>query len=201
MIRKIAYFSLIISVLAAAGCSAASTTNTSSNANTAIAVSNAPDPTQNANIAPPANSAIAGIPNAPANLALKEDPTRNAKIKTMTNPAPDNSEVSVSLGEYPIETRTFKSHPQLAKVERIQDVANKKTIVKVYLKNGQVRELGDGKIQNPMGAAANDILQALTGAASPPTAQPDVKKPTAAPPPPASETQSEQAPADQKKPE
>lgn len=160
---------LVVSITAA--CSSApapiETAGSNGGSNTAtFAAANNVDPTINANVpTPAANSAIPGIPNAPANLKIsKEDPTRNAKPQVIGQPAPDNSMITTSLGQDAVETRTFKNHQQLAKVERIQDLANKKTIVKVYLRNGQVREVPEGKISNPMAAPATEILQALQGA-------------------------------------
>ncbi len=162
------------------GCSNGTTT-TNSNANAAIVVNtNAAsnlDVVNNpsaANVAAPAtNSAIPGIPGAPANVQVsKNDPTRgNAKPQMVSVPAPDNSEVTNTLGENAVSTRVFKNHPQLAKVEQINDIANKKVTVKVYLRNGKVVEVPEGKIDNPMAAPAANILQAAgTGgqAAAPP---------------------------------
>jgi hypothetical protein len=108
----------------------------------------------------------------------KGDPTKNAKVQNITNPAPDNSEVTVSLGQFPVETRTFKNNAELAKVERIQDVANKKTIVKVYLRNGQVKELPPNAVGNPMAASAAEILQ-IAQNAQPAKPEPKVENPAA----------------------
>ena len=60
--------------------------------------------------------------------------------------APDDSiffDVQPRQG-YFFETRTFKSHPVLAKVEKIMD--GKTTKYKVYLKNGKVRRSAGGKV-------------------------------------------------------
>lgn len=156
----------------AASCSSAPAETANANANTATlqASSNTNPIAGNVNIGGGGgggkadNSAVAGIPNAPADLKVsKDDPTKNAKVQAMSNPAPDNSEITISLGQFPVETRTFKNNPQLAKVERIQDVANKKNIIKVYLKNGQVKEIAENAVQNPMAAPAAEILKAAEG--------------------------------------
>lgn len=170
-----------------------------SNANTNVAVvQNQTNPIANVpSSTPAANSAVPGIPNAPANMNMsKQDPTKTAKVQSVANPAPDNSEITVSLGQFPVETRTFKSNAQLAKVERIQDVANKKTTVKVYLKNGQVKELtGDIGI-DPMKAMATEILSAAQNA-QPAKAEPKMENPPL--PAPQSEQRLEKRPAPQKK--
>ena len=162
---------LIISALSlSAVATACSTTTapgeTNANSNVAVLQSNSNPIANTAPAASPAtNSAVPGIPNAPANANMaKGDPTKNAKVQNITNPAPDNSEVTFSLGQFPVETRTFKSNAQLAKVERIQDVANKKTIVKVYLRNGQVKELPENVGIDPMRALATEILYAAQNA-------------------------------------
>ncbi|HEX8265947.1 MAG TPA: hypothetical protein VF596_11105 [Pyrinomonadaceae bacterium] len=176
---------LIISALSlSAVATACSTTSapaeTNANSNVAVLQSNS-NPIANAAPAasPATNSAVPGIPNAPANANMaKGDPTKNAKVQSITNPAPDNSEITVSLGQFPVETRTFKNNAELAKVERIQDVANKKTIVKIYLRNGQVKELPPNVVGNPMAASAAEILQAAQNA-QPAKPEPKVENPPA----------------------
>jgi hypothetical protein len=78
--------------------------------------------------------------------------------------APDDSEVTATLARDLVKTRTFKSHPTLAKVEEITDGGNinKKTI-KVYLKSGAVKEIPDGKIGDPMTVPASTIVAAVQG--------------------------------------
>lgn len=173
----ISAFSLSV---AATACSTAPAPTAENNANANVAVLQNDSNPIAGNVAAPApatNSAVPGIPNAPANMAMpKEDLTKNAKVQNMTNPAPDNSEVSISLGQFPIETRTFKSHPQLAKVERIQDVANKKNIIKVYLKNGEVKELPETTMPNPMAAPAAEIVKASANA-QPARPEPQIENP------------------------
>ena len=191
---------LIISALSlSAVATACSTTTapagTNANSNVAVLQSNS-NPIANAAPAasPATNSAVPGIPNAPANANMaKGDPTKNAKVQNITNPAPDNSEVTVSLGQFPVETRTFKNNAELAKVERIQDVANKKTIVKVYLRNGQVKELPPNVLGNPMAASAAEILEVARNAQP---AKPDPKVEN--PPAPQSEQRLEKRGAPQK---
>jgi len=194
---------LIISALSlSAVATACSTTTapaeTNANSNVAVLQSNTNPIAGNATVGGGGgkadNSAVPGIPNAPANANMaKGDPTKNAKVQNITNPAPDNSEVTVSLGQFPVETRTFKNNAELAKVERIQDVANKKTIVKVYLRNGQVKELPPNVLGNPMAASAAEILEVAKNAQP---AKPDPKVEN--PPAPQSEQRLEKRGAPQK---
>lgn len=74
--------------------------------------------------------------------------------------APDNSLVNTtqrSDGSF-AETRTFKDHPELSKVERVTNGA--KVTVKVYLKNGKVIEVPKEKLQEFQILAPGNILLA-----------------------------------------
>lgn len=78
------------------------------------------------------------------------------------NAAPDNSEISSTMNEkgVPIETRVFKNHPVLAKMEKsFADV--EKPVIKVYLKNGKVLIAPNEKISNTATVSADDILRAV----------------------------------------
>lgn len=180
--KTLAYCSISFLTLTAIGCGGTATpiaTNTATTnvntATTAIVTNAGANPTLNVPPpAPVANSAVPGIPNAPANLAVpKEDLTRTAKPQLVTRAAPDNSDISTTLGENLVETRTFKNNAQIAKIERITEAsAGGKKTVKVYLRNGQVRELPDGKVGDAMAETAANILKAVaaSGVASQPTA-------------------------------
>ena len=167
---------LVSAAISAAACSSATNenaANTAANttANTAVVGGANPNnnPTLNVTPQPAASSAIPGIPNAPANSQInKEDPTRNAKIQPMPGaPAPDNSEIVTSLGTNLVKTRTFKNNPQIAKIEQTFDAANpqKSISVKVFLRNGQARELSTDKVKDPMTELAANILKSLGGEA------------------------------------
>lgn len=82
------------------------------------------------------------------------------KVGKIAIAAPDNSEVTSQMNEkgQPLETRVFKNHQILSKVERI-DLDNRN--IKAYLKNGKVVNLPEGKIENFLTAPANDILEAI----------------------------------------
>lgn len=77
------------------------------------------------------------------------------------NPAADNSEISSTMNSkgVPIETRVFKNHPVLAKIERTFEVLDK-PVMKVYLKNGKVLTAPPNAIANPLTATADEILRA-----------------------------------------
>lgn len=164
-------------VAAASGCSSTPNENSSAvsnnNANIAVVVSTSnSNPATNANPinniqgggggGAAGNSNIPGIPNVPGSdkPISKEDPTRNPKVQAVSRPAPDSSEITTSLGQDLVETRTFKNNAQIAKIEVIG--TSKKTI-KVYLRNGQVRELPEGKVGDPLSESASNILKALAG--------------------------------------
>lgn len=139
--------------------------------------------TANANTSNPANSVTVSNANpgdlipypgtensngSPSNANVKVTNIDPQKIKP-TNPAmpaADNSEITSTLNEKGgLDTRTFKSHPLLAKIERTTE--GREVRLKVYLKNGKVIELPPGKIGNFANDSAAQILQAA-GVQSPP---------------------------------
>jgi hypothetical protein len=74
--------------------------------------------------------------------------------------APDDSVISSgSRGKDFVETRTFKSHDVLNKVEKIMD--GKTTKYKVYLKNGKVVDAPAEKMNNFAAMAPVSILEVI----------------------------------------
>ncbi len=78
-------------------------------------------------------------------------------LKKSTRPAPEDSEYAIILTDKAIEVRTFKSHPQLLKVEKRSD--GKKSTIKIYLKNGKVVEIAGDKITAIRTEPAAHILE------------------------------------------
>lgn len=74
--------------------------------------------------------------------------------------APDNSEIvnTMDAKGQPLETRTFKNHPILVKIQRT-DLNNRD--IKVYLKNGKVVILPENQAGVFLTAPAGDILKAV----------------------------------------
>jgi len=116
----------------------------------------------------PANANVSVYNSAPTNTAgnapVQKLPaqSKSGPSKPPTQAAPDNSEVSATLGKDFVQTRTFKDHPKIIKVEEttITDDSNRK-VVKVYLKGGKVKEIADGRIANAMTESAENILKAI----------------------------------------
>ena len=80
--------------------------------------------------------------------------------------APDDSVISSgSRGKDFVETRTFKSHDVLNKVEKIMD--GKTTKYKVYLKNGKVVDAPAEKMNNFAAMAPVSILEVIGMAPKP----------------------------------
>jgi len=167
------YF-LIFSVIFAsfsAGCGGDSeSVNSSSRTNSANAnyiqsnfpASTAPAPIANSSTNTPSSNTVINIPT--NNAAVKKIPMPGKSMQTSApaQPAPDNSEVSSVLTNNLVQTRTFKNNPQLLKVEITTIVAeNNRKVVKVYLKNGKVKELPEGKISDPLTETADNILKAV----------------------------------------
>ena len=75
---------------------------------------------------------------APANF------DESAMLKKAARPAPEDSEFAVILTNAAVELRTFKSHPQLLKVEKRS--SGGESVVRVFLKDGKIIDLPGEKI-------------------------------------------------------
>jgi len=84
--------------------------------------------------------------------------------------APEDSTFSASLGKVGLETRTFKRHPTILKIERTIDGTGSK--LALYLKNGKTVEIANDKLPDIKNASSNDILKA---AGLPPLVSPAAK--------------------------
>lgn len=114
---------------------------------------------------PTANTALAGSPQDVRGLKrnLLRGPTglQNSEAQPPVpewRPAPDNSVYSVVLTDAAVETRIFKNHPQLLRVEKRSD--GKQRSIKVFLKDGRVIDLPGEKIEALGTAPAPAILEA-----------------------------------------
>ncbi|CAN5357105.1 hypothetical protein BH20ACI1_BH20ACI1_24620 [soil metagenome] len=172
------FLSLTIFLVFLSGCTSAPVTNVNS-ANSNVAdnsvaeMSNANNSTltmeefMNANnAAPAANSNSSDLSNSPVGKNSRGRTINSAPIdpnaEMILTTAPDNSVISTSMNKQgaPIETRTFKSHPTLLKVERVYTDLKNPTIT-VYLKNGKTFDLPKEKIDDIFNVSANDILKAV----------------------------------------
>lgn len=88
-------------------------------------------------------------------------PPIDPNAKRMLANAPDNSVIYTEMNQQgtPIETRIFKNHPQLQKVERTYSTIERPEI-KVYLKNGKIIDVPGDKFDNILNAPAKDIAAA-----------------------------------------
>jgi hypothetical protein len=135
--------------------SSASANQTAANSNVVV-VSNA-----NSQVVP-----LEGVdPNAfngnSSNLRTVERDTSNMKPTLGTRRAPDESVFEAKGrpdGSF-VETRTFKNHPQLSKIEKITN--GKNVSMKVYLKNGKSYPFTEEQIPNYRAAAPQNILLAV----------------------------------------
>lgn len=121
----------------------------------------------NANIPPEFSGATNAVPQGANSAVNGKAPVKGDmpapkgfEIGGKEGPAPDDSDVKTALGENLVQTRTFRSHAQLDKVERTTAFVNgePKSTVKVYLKNGQVKDAS--ALKDPMAASAAEILKA-----------------------------------------
>ena len=79
----------------------------------------------------------------------------------LSRPAPEESlfKAEMTSEGMPIETRTFKSHPQILKVERVWITPQDKRL-KVYLRNGKMVEADGNSFDQLNIAASSQILEA-----------------------------------------
>jgi hypothetical protein len=109
------------------------------------------------------NSVTTNIQVSTENVEVKKIPMQTDSVPQSTPKqiAPDNSEITSMLGENFVQTRTFKNNPQLLKVEvTMLSNENNRKVTKVYLKNGKIKEISEGKIADPMTESADNILKA-----------------------------------------
>ncbi len=114
----------------------------------------------------------------PVNANVTVIDGNQAKDTMKTLPAPDDSTFSAEMNAkgQPVETRTFKSHPVLAKVEKIT-TSPREYVFKVYLKNGKVIESKSEKLKDFRVIAPVNILDAV--GIKPPQPKPDPNAPKA----------------------
>lgn len=157
-----AFVFLFLVTVAVTGCSSSPNepaSNSGPNSNAAV---NAP--AQNPTLSEPIN----GVPNLNPN-AFNSPTTVTTPKPYVAKPgelpygqrtAPDESVVSAeSRGKDFVETRTFKNHETLAKVEKITDGTT--TRFKVFLKSGKVVDGPSEKLQNFASMAPASILDAI----------------------------------------
>lgn len=164
------YFVFIISILVVfSGCSSSVETNSTTNGANPTAPNSNP---ANANSMAATNANPTGMlpyngninPNAfnatNSNLKVIKYEPKKDELPYGSRLAPDDSVItSGSRGKDFIETRTFRSHAVLAKVEKIMDGKTEK--YKVYLKNGKVVDAPSDKMNNMQALAPDNILDAI----------------------------------------
>jgi hypothetical protein len=164
MFRETLFIAVFCVVLAGCGSPAANVTNNArlpNNQGVANAASPADQPSEIA-------SNTSGVTaNAPPDMAARPVGAppggQTFELGAKDGPAPDDSVITSALGENFVQTRTFKNHPQLNKVERIAKFENGKPtyLIKVYLKNGQVKDVSAAKLADPLTVPAATILKAI----------------------------------------
>jgi hypothetical protein len=88
-----------------------------------------------------------------------------AKPDPLVRPAPDDSEITAENnpeGDL-VETRIFKNHDMIAKVERILTASRSNGRVRVFLKNGRVYEVPVSKLKNALKESPDEIIKAVSG--------------------------------------
>lgn len=113
-----------------------------------------------------------------ANTKVSANNVQTEKQPEGTNeqPAADNSVYTAEMNEkgQPVETRIFKSHPILAKIEKIT-LSPRDYVYKIYLKDGKVVESKSEELKQFRFIAPENILDAIDRL---PKATPDPNDPT-----------------------
>ena len=101
------------------------------------------------------------------NLPIKR-PTPLPKPEALTRTGPDDSVITAENNEQGdlVETRVFKNHDMLAKVERILTASRREGNIRVFLKNGRVYEFPVGRLKNALNESPEEILKAVGGEAA-----------------------------------
>lgn len=133
-----------------------------------------------ANTAPDANAnfdANIDLANANANVTnvvpVRRQPT--PKPQPLTRQAPDDSVITAEIASQGdlVETRVFKNHDMVAKVERILPPSRTSSgSVRVFLKNGKVYEVPASKLKNALSGTPDDIIRAVGGDSATATSTP-----------------------------
>ena len=185
-------FYLAVFAVCINGCSSSPTNesvNMSANIRTNVDISELNNPnvnTQpNSNANSNANTEQPGVifydrDGKPVTVKKSEDttppPPIDPKAKPISVAAPDNSEITTTMNNngQPVEIRTFKNNPTLAKVERVYVSANQ-PVVTVYFRDGKKADLTSAKIEDPMRSSADNIISAVS-AVNADESQPLLKK-------------------------
>jgi len=161
-------FIIVISLVIAAACGSTGggdrTSDTSAKgvnsteSNTAVAADNPASGSANTTVIRPVEATNYKVGK--ANSSIANDPSAKPPAPTAM-PAPDDSLVTTVMGRdgLPVETRVFKSDPQLSKVVRTWFSTKEKKIT-VYLKNGKTVEMDGDKFENISTVPATAILEA-----------------------------------------
>ena len=100
------------------------------------------------------------------------DPPGMKNAEKQYNTGLESSLISTEMNKdgNPVETRKFSNNPQLDKIE-VTALGEKERKILVYLKNGKVLPLQQGKLTNPMVATSYEILKSvgIEVKAAPPT--------------------------------
>lgn len=110
------------------------------------------------------NAANTGAVQSNANTTAVNIPAAERTVESISDgvPAADNSTYAAEMNESgkPVETRTFKSHPVLLKIEKIT-LSPRDYIYKVYLRDGKVVESKSEELKQFRYIAPGNILDAI----------------------------------------
>jgi hypothetical protein len=133
-------------------------------ANSGPANASANNLAENANIDPNGNAELANANANIQNIPVKRPPLA-PKQEPLTRIAPDDSVITAENnpeGDL-VETRVFKNHDMLAKVERVLTASRRGGRVRVFLKNGRVYEIPVARLKNVLNETPEEIIKTVGG--------------------------------------
>lgn len=179
---KLFVLTLLSFVLANCGGNAAEPNSTAANTNSSAAEipANSATASNPGQVQPAFNGEMKEVGDGfqvPANANVTFVNTNQAKATMQEKPAPDDSTFMAEMNGkgQPVETRTFRSHPIIKKVEKIT-MSPRDYVFKIYLKNGKVVESKNEKLKDFRVIAPENILDAA-GIKPPPPPPPDPNAP------------------------
>lgn len=148
-------FSVVASIVMCWGCSnSAEAVKNDGAPNAAPTVASKPTQTANVNMPPPS------IGMKPREKKMVDAPTSGPPPALQFRKADEDSEIATSMnarGEV-VETRVFKSHPQIVRAEAVWKSAKEATL-KITLRDGKMIDVKSDSLANLQTATTRDLME------------------------------------------
>lgn len=178
------FFALVFLSLFYIGCRGTADSNSTAanfNSSNAVVSANSVTASNGEQIQPAFNGEMKEVADGfpvPVNANVTIVNTNQAKDTMREKPAPDDSTFTAEMNAkgQPVETRTFRSHPVLKKVEKIT-MSPRDYVFKIYLKNGKIVESKSDQLKDFRVISPLNILDVIGMKPPPPPPDPNAPKP------------------------